>query len=304
MLLKREYILEREKNNMKKLLRTIRKLITTVSPVMSNKIMYRFRMGKKLNLKKPETFNEKINYMKLFEYPKNNLIINCTDKYKVRDYIIKKGLGEILNELYFVYDSVDQINWKLLPKSFVLKCNHGAGYNIICPDKDKLDIEDAKKKLNTWINEDFGKVSAEPHYSKIDRKIICEKYLADDIRDYKFYCFNGKPQFFYVSETPEGSFHNMKSKFFNIDGSYAKFKRTDHEELDKDNLVPNNLNEMLEIAKKLCSEFKFVRVDLFSVNNKVYFSELTFSPCSGFMPFEPEEIDKKYGNLINLEVEK
>lgn len=282
------------------IIRRLRKLFSSVSPLLSNKIMYRFKMKKKLNIKNPKTFNEKINYMKLYIYPSNKTIINCTDKYKVREYITSKGYKDSLNELYGVYDSVDEINWNDLPNSFVLKCNHGAGYNIICPDKKKLDYDDARKKLKKWLKEDFGKVSAEPHYSKINRKIICEKFLEDEIKDYKFYCFKGEPVFFYISQAPNGSFKNLKVKFFFTNGKEADFKRNDHEEMTGEIVLPKELEKMEEMARVLSSDFEFVRVDLFNVKGKVYFSELTFSPCSGFMPFSPSTCDLKYGNLIDI----
>lgn len=286
---------------MSKIIRECRKIFTSFSPVLANKIMYFHKMKKNLNLKNPQTFNEKINWLKLYNYPYNQKVINCTDKYKVRDYVQEKGYGNYLNELYFSFNDIEEIDWDQLPNKFVLKCNHGAGYNILCKNKKMLDIEISKNKLKKWLKEDFGKVSAELHYSKIKRKIICEKYLDDDIIDYKFFCFKGQPKFFYVSQAPEGDYHNMKASFFYLNGEKADFKRTDHDELSENIILPKELNEMIEIARDLSSDFNFVRVDLFNVKGKIYFSELTFSPCSGFMPFSPEAYDFKYGEYINID---
>ena len=286
---------------MSKIIRECRKIFTSFSPVLANKIMYFHKMKKNLNLKNPQTFNEKINWLKLYNYPYNQKVINCTDKYKVRDYVQEKGYGSYLNELYFSFNDIEEIDWDQLPNKFVLKCNHGAGYNILCKNKKMLDIEISKNKLKKWLKEDFGKVSAELHYSKIKRKIICEKYLDDDIIDYKFFCFKGQPKFFYVSQAPEGDYHNMKASFFYLNGEKADFKRTDHDELSENIILPKELNEMIEIARDLSSDFNFVRVDLFNVKGKIYFSELTFSPCSGFMPFSPEAYDFKYGEYINID---
>lgn len=285
---------------MKNVLRFIRKIVSSINPVLANKIMYKKLMHKELNLKNPETFNEKINWLKLYEYPSNEKIIKASDKFRVREYLHSINCDRYLNELYGVWDRVEDIEWDKLPNKFVLKCNHGSGYNILCLNKKELDRKSVEKKLNKWMHEDFGKVSAEPHYSSIPRKIICEKYLTEDIIDYKFYCFNGEPKFFYVSIIPNGDFHYMKAIFYNIDGTKANFIRTDHEILESV-VLPSNLNEMVELSRHLSKEFKFVRVDLFNVDGKIYFSELTFSPCSGFMPLSPSNADYEIGELISLD---
>lgn len=288
---------------MKDLIRLARKVVCSISPVLANKIMYRVLMNRNMNLKDPQTFNEKINWLKLYDYPKNNLVIKCTDKYTVREYIESKGLSSILNDLYGVYNNANEIDWNSLPNKFVLKCNHGCGYNIICEDKNKLSINEANKKLNNWMNEDFALVSCEPHYSKIDRKIICEKYLGKDLLDYKFFCFKGEPKFLYISRTVEGSHHGMKADFLNMDGSRTPFRRTDHESFEVFPDMMKNIEEAKKICRILSSDFEFVRVDLFEVDNKIYFSELTFSPCSGMMPIEPQEYDKELGTMIELKGE-
>lgn len=285
---------------MKNLIRLMRKVVCSISPILANKIMYRVLMNRNMNLKDPQTFNEKINWLKLYNYPQNNMVIKCTDKYTVREYIESKGLSSILNDLYGVYDNANEIDWNILPSRFVLKCNHGCGYNIICEDKNKLNINKLNKKLNNWMNEDFGLVSCEPHYSKIDRKIICEKYLGKDILDYKFFCFKGEPKFLYISRAIEGSHNGMKADFLNIDGSRTPFRRTDHESFEVFPDMIKNVEEAKKICRILSSDFEFVRVDLFEVDNKIYFSELTFSPCSGMMPIEPKEYDYKLGEMIQL----
>ena len=282
------------------LIRIFRKMTTKISPMLASKIMYRVKMNKRLNLKSPSTFNEKINYLKLKKYPFIKTIINCTDKYMVREYVKNKGLENNLTKLYGCWNTSKEINFTELPNSFVLECNHGCGYNILCKNKNNFDVENEIKKINKWMNEDFGLVSGEPHYSRIEKKIICEEYLEDDILDYKFFCFKGNPEFFYVAQNVDGDFHNMQSDFFYCDGSLADFYRTDHKRFEKLPILPSNLKEMVKIAKILSKDFEFVRVDLFNVNGKIYFSELTFSPCSGFMPINPEYIDFQYGKLIDL----
>lgn len=285
---------------MKKIVKYLRKSLFFIFPVLTNKIMYLILMKKLLNLNDPKTFNEKINWLKIFDYPNNKLVIQCSDKYLVRNYVKSKGLEEILNDLYFVYDEVENIKWELLPKSFVLKCNHGCGYNIICSNKDNLERKKTLKKLKRWINEDFGVVSGERHYSKIDKKIICEKYLGENILDYKFFCFNGKPEFLYISRAVNGSHHGLKADFFDINGGKMPFRRTDHDSFDIAPKMIKNMDYALKICSKLSEDFSFVRVDLFEVNNKIYFSELTFSPCSGMMPFDPIEYDFEIGKKIKI----
>ena len=280
--------------------RFVRKTACTISPVLANKIMYKKLMKKSLNLKYPQTFNEKINWLKLYQYPNDQKVIQCTDKLAVREYVKSKGLETILNDLYNVYDDVSNIEWSALPNSFVLKCNHGCAYNIICDDKENLDIKDSIRKLKKWLKEDFGKVTAEPHYSKITPRIICEKHLGKDILDYKFFCFKGVPKFLYISRAVGGSHHGMKADFFNIDGSRTPFRRTDHHSFEETPKMMKNIEEAERICRILSEDFEFVRVDLFEVDGDIFFSELTFSPCSGMMPIDPEDYDIKLGNMLEL----
>lgn len=262
--------------------------------------MYRKVMGRKLNLDNPQTFNEKINYLKLFVYPNNKKVINCTDKLMVREYLKEKKLDKYLIPLINSYENANDINFEKLPQKFVLKCNHGCAYNILCRNKELLDINKTRKQLNKWLKEDYGNVSSELHYNKIKPMIICEEFLEDDIKDYKFFCFKGKVKFLYVSQNINGDFHDMRVNFFYPDGSLADFTRTDHKCFDKIPKLPNELDEMTKVAEKLSEDFEFVRVDLYNVNGKIYFSELTFTPCAGFMELDPHSADEKYGKLIDL----
>ena len=172
--------------------------------VISNEAMSRFYfkivLGKKLNLDDPQTFNEKLQWMKLYYYPKNPMVIQCADKYAVRKYIEEKGYGNLLVPLVGYWDKAKNIKWEKLPDRFVLKCNHGCAYNLLCVDKETFDVNSATKQLDTWMKEDFGAFNIELHYSQITPHLItCEEYLGDKITDYKFFCFNGEPKFIYVS---------------------------------------------------------------------------------------------------------
>ena len=152
------------------------------------------------------------------------------------------------------------------------------------------------------MKEDFGKVSCEPHYSKIERKIICEKYLGENILDYKFFCFKGEPEFLYISRAVSGSHHGLKADFFNLEGVKMSFRRTDHESFDIEPAMMKNLAQAKEICRILSKDFEFVRVDLFEVEDKIYFSELTFTPSTGMMPLEPEKYDYNLGQKIEITI--
>lgn len=283
--------------------KTLRKIVSRIDIELSSKIMYRTFLHKKLNLDNPRTFNEKLCWLKLRQFPNDAQVVRCADKYMVREYISGKKHEELLVSLIDVWDRAEDIDWDSLPEKFVLKCNHGCAYNLICSDKKRFDKNKAMKTLRNWLSEDFGLVSGEPHYSKIKRKIICEEFLDGELMDYKFFCFNGIPKFYYVAITPNGDFHNnMKCDFFWPNGEKTDFYRLDHDRFDIEPKPPYNLGLMLETAKELASDFPFVRVDLMNVNGKLYFSELTFTPSAGIMPLAPIGTDEQLGEWLDLKV--
>ena len=260
-----------------------------------SKIYYRIRVGGKLDLKNPKTLNQKIQWLKLYYYPHNELATKCTDKYLVREYIKEKGYGECLNELYGVYDDARDIEWDKLPDTFVIKCNHGCAYNIICTDKSKLDKKSAERSLNGWLKKDFGKYNAEPHYSKIKPKIVIEKYLGT-LTDYKFFCFNGKCRFYYVSKNMDTDHGEMA--FFDKNG-LAPFQSEDYKRLENP-VIPDRIDEMQSISESLSKDFPLVRVDWYLVEGKMYFGELTFTPSGGIMDIQPKEYDLKLGKDLDI----
>lgn len=226
--------------------------------IMPNNIMsklyYRIVLKEKLDLENPQTFNEKIQWCKLYYYPNDERVIKCTDKYAVREYIEKKGYKDILTPLLAVWDSTNDIEWEKLPDRFVLKCNHGCAYNIIVSDKNKSNKKKIFKQLNTWLKEDFGAFNIELHYSKIKtHKILCEKFLGDNITDYKFFCFNGCPKYIYVSND---LVHDRQAKigFFYLDGTKMPMIRDDYIDIPEV-IFPVYFSEMLEVAKKLSQTF-------------------------------------------------
>lgn len=283
--------------------KTRRKIQVVVHKLFSNEFMsklyFKIVLKEKLDLKNPRTFNEKLQWLKLYYYPQNDLAVKCTDKYRVREYIKDKGYENTLVPLLGAWDNVEDIDWDSLPNKFVLKCNHGCAYNIVCNDKTEFDRKKAKKQLNTWLKEDFGAFNIEPHYSNIKKhKITCEEFLGDNLVDYKFFCFNGIPKFIYVSSD---LIHDRQAKigFFNIEGSKINLKRDDYASIEKIEL-PSFYNEILEMASKLCKDFPFVRVDFFVTKNKYYFAELTFTPSACMMPFNPKEMDLEWGEMLNI----
>lgn len=270
-----------------------------ISDELLAKIYSLIVLKKKVDLKHPKTFNEKIQWLKINDYPNNKLVIQCADKYAVRDYVENKGLGKRLVPLFGAWENVKDIDWDHLPTQFVLKCNHGCAYNIICSDKSKMDKQVVFHQLNKWMKEDFGVYNVEPHYSKIaPHMITCEEFLGEVIIDYKFFCFNGEPKFMYVSSDLA---HDRQAKigFFDLNGNKIPFIRDDYDSMDLDEL-PSFFEDMKKDATELCQDFPFVRVDFFIANESYYFAELTFTPSAGMMPFNPDSFDYEWGNMLDI----
>jgi hypothetical protein len=237
-------------------------------------IQYRIKLGRKPNLKNPLRYTEKLQWYKL-NY-RTDLMTKCSDKYLVRDYIESKGLGKILNRLYAVYDSVDEIDITLLPEKFVMKTTNGSGTNYFCTDKSTFNLEMAKGELSKWLKRDVYSPGREWAYKNIRPRIIVEELLEDSsnkfhgINDYKFICFNGNPKYVVVDVDRHVS---HKRNIYDLDWNYIDVS-TDHpnfkDEVDK----PIGLKEMIQVAKVLAEDFPCVRVDLYWVNNKGFCPKL------------------------------
>lgn len=280
-----------------------RKLLSTISPTLASKMLYKRAFGKKLDLNNPTTLNEKVMWLKLNTYYKNPLVTQCADKYAVRDYVKSCGCEEILNDQIAVWDSVDEIDWDLLPNKFVIKCNHGCGYNIICHDKSNFNIDEAEKKLREWMKEDFWKLSAEVNYKYIKKKIICEKYIETEDgvlpTDYKFYCFDGKADCVMVCVGREAG--KPKFYYFNREWELLKYSK-DSLKIPADfNITkPKGIDEAFKYADKLSTPFPFVRTDLYLVNGKTIFGELTFTPSGGLDTKRLPDTDLLFGEILTL----
>jgi len=268
------------------------------------KMKFRYHTGKKLNLKNPKTFNEKLQWLKLHD--RRPEYVTYVDKYAVRDYI-KDTIGEeYLIPLIGVYNSVDDINWSQLPNQFVLKCTHGSSSNIICTDKRKLNIKDAKSKLKKWMNKNWFWYGREWPYKNVKPRIICEKYMVDEsgkeLKDYKFMCFNGEVKCIFVCTNrnfPTG----MNIDIYDINWNLMPFGRPDHPGTGVKIPRPRNFDKMVKYAEKLARNIPFIRIDYYEVNGHLYFGELTFYPASGFAKFVPESYDYLLGSWLKLPIE-
>lgn len=256
------------------------------------------QIPKILNLKNPATFNEKTIWLKINQRYVNAHII--ADKVLVKDFVKQKIGEKYLIPNITVFDNASQIEIDKLPSSFVLKANHGSGWNVICAEKKKCDHIDIISKLNKWLNTNYYDISKEYQYRDIVPKIICETYLENSkenpLVDYKIFCFSGKPMFIQVDHD---RFTNHTRNFYDVKWNLMPF--TNLYPLGKKQLSrPKGLDEALFIAEKLSSDFKFVRIDLYFHKKMVYFGEITFHHEGGFGPFMPPEYDKILGEYIIL----
>lgn len=260
-----------------------------------------FRHGvipKKLNLRNPQTFNEKIIWLKNYHRVHNANIL--ADKYSVRDFIEKKNGAHYLIPLLGVFDSPLDIDFNKLPDSFVLKANHGSGFNIIVREKNKLNKERTIKQLDKWLKTDYYQVGKEYQYKEIRPRIICETYLENSsenpLIDYKFFCFSGEPSFIQVDLD---RFTNHTRNFYDLNWQLLPF--TTLYPLGKKVLPkPEKLSEMIQIAKSLSEDLIFSRIDLYYYNGKIYFGEITLHHGGGFEPVMPRIYNSILGQHIVL----
>jgi len=262
------------------------------------KTLYKKYMGCDLDLQSPQTLTEKLNWLKVFWY--DPVAFECSDKLMVREYVKRKNLGRILNELYCVWDDADDIDLTGLPEEFVLKTTHDSGHIAICTEKARFDLKAAKRMFRKAMRYDYCFFSAEWPYQTNRPRIICERLLKDEkageIFDYKFYCFNGKPFcIFFASDRK----NHVKADYYDLDWNLLPF-RWRYEPSGKVYPAPQRLKEMTEYARILSEGFPFVRVDFYEVNGNVYFGELTFFHGGGYGHYQPEEMNLVMGREIVL----
>ncbi|WP_322551820.1 ATP-grasp fold amidoligase family protein [Priestia megaterium] len=255
------------------------------------KLQYKIKMGRKLNLKEPKRWTEQIQWYKV--HYRTPLMTQCADKYEVRKYVKAKGLEHILNKLYATYNGADEVDLESLPSKFVMKTTNGSGTNILCTDKSLLDIDNVKSSAKKWLKRNNYSAGREWSYKNIVPKIIVEEYLEnesdsfDGISDYKFLCFNGEAKYI-IFDVDRHT--NHKRNIYDTNWNFINVS-TDHSNFGDSVDKPAGLEEMLKIANILSEDFPFVRVDLYWVNGKVYFGELTFYPWTGYVQFEPDNFD-------------
>lgn len=265
-------------------------------------LYYENKFGYRPDLENPKTFNEKIQWMKL--YYRRPELPGFVDKAEAKERVAKIIGEEYIIPTIGVYDNFDEIDFGRLPNQFVIKCTHDCASVIICRDKTKFNIEEARKKINKALKvKYYGKAAREWVYSQIKPRIIIEKFMknegTDDIVDYKFFCFNGEPKIMYISSGLED--HATASiSFADMDYNLLDIERADYRALDELPPKPKSFEKMKELARKLSAGFPQVRADFYEINGKPYFGELTFYTCGGMVRWKNHEYDERLGAMIEL----
>lgn len=283
-------------------------VLLRLSPIIPDKLylklMFRLQMGYRMDFKAPKTFNEKLQWLKL--YNRNPEYTRIVDKLEVKEYVATIIGDEYVIPTLGVWSQPEDIDFESLPEMFVLKTTHGGGSNgvIVCRDKSKLDKGKIASSLRESLQQNIYRAFKEWPYKGVKPRIIAEQYMEDsetkELRDYKFFCFNGRVEYYKVDFD---RFVGHKANYFDRSGLLMEFgEEVCPPNYDKRIEMPSNLSDMMNIAEKLSQNIPFVRVDLYSVNQRVYFGEMTFFPASGFGRFTEQQWDRKLGDLISLEL--
>lgn len=261
------------------------------------RLLYFVKTGKRLDLKNPRTFNEKLQWLKLNDRKEEYTVL--VDKFEVKNYVSRIIGSEYVIPTLGVWEKVDEIEFTKLPEKFVLKTTHDSGSTIVCKNKKEIDLKEIRKKLSR----NYYYYAREWPYKMVKPRIIAEPYLEDysgNLIDYKFFCFHGEPFFVQVDidrfSSHKRNFYDLNWNFLNFQLKYPNFN-------EKRVRKPDKLEDMIDIAKKLSKGKAFVRIDLYEVNGKVYFGEMTFYPEAGFAKFNPDFWDEILGNMINLDMD-
>lgn len=279
------------------------KLLSIISPVFSDRkyisIFYRMVFGKKINLDSPRTYSEKLQWLKL--YDKRPEYTKMVDKYIAREIVADIVGTQYLIPLLGAWDRFEDIDFQKLPSQFVLKTNHDSQGVFVCKDKSRFDINSVRKKITKCLRHNYYYNSREYPYKDVPRKIIAEQYMVDqqygELRDYKFFCFNGECKFFFVAT--DRSVNNVKFDFFDMEFHNIPV-RQGHPTSEVLPQIPENIEEMIKIAEKLSQSYPQIRIDLYNVEGKIYFGEFTIFHLGGLMPFEPSSYDDLFGDYIKL----
>lgn len=260
---------------------------------------FKKRIGKELNLDNPITFNEKLQWLKIND--RNPIYTKMVDKYEVKKIVSQKIGERYVIPTIGIYDKWSDIDFNKLPNKFVIKCTHDSGGIYICKNKSKFNKFKAKIKIETHLKRNFYYYGREWPYKNVKPKILIEKYMSDkegELKDYKFFCFNGKVKCFKIDFD---RFTNHGANYYDRNGKLLHFgEKICPPNYEKKIEIPQNINEMMNLAEQISKNMKFVRVDFYNINKRIYFGEITFYPASGFGLFIPEEWDKKLGDWLTI----
>jgi hypothetical protein len=262
---------------------------------------FKKELGRDLNLEEPIKYNDKIQWLKLNWYDATAII--CVDKYEVRKFVEEKIGSKVLNELYGIFNSVEEIELNLLPKAFVVKATHDSGSHFVCKDKNSTNWRAEFKKMKSWLKTNYYWESREWVYKDIRPRLICEKYLTEDngdeLLDYRLFCFGGEPKFIALDlqilkkGSTRRNLYDLEWNRLNAEISYPN-------EFDVEFPKPAQLEQMIEYSKVLAKGFPHVRIDFYNVSNKIYFGEMTFFHRNGFGPIKPEAFEIKMGSWLKI----
>jgi len=279
-------------------------LIEALSPMLSDrtylKLKFPVLLGYRLNLRNPRTFNEKLQWLKLYDH--NPLYTTLVDKAMVKLYVAGKIGQEYLIPTLGVWDSFDAIDFASLPSQFVLKCTHDSGSAVICKDKSSFDMAAAKARLEACLKQDFYRESREWPYHDVPPRILAEPYVSavdGTTKDYKFFCFNGRPTFMFIASDRYVEGTETKFDFFDMDFNFMDF-RNGHSNSEVLPEKPQGFEEMKRLAAILSEGIPQVRIDFYEIDGKILFGEYTFCHWGGLVPFEPAEWDLRLGEMLEL----
>lgn len=278
-------------------------LLGVLRRITTDKLYYQVRFvikhGAPARIKNPVSFSSKLIWLNL--YDRNPLYNTLVDKYDVRGYIREKIGEKYLNDLYGLYESADEVDFDRLPEQFVMKATHGSGWIVVCSDKSKLDVVATRKKMKSWMKQNFYDLWGEWVYKDLKPRLIVERFLKNEdesgLTDFKFYCFNGVIRFIQVDMD---RFESHTRTYFDTNWERIHFELGGCPAREQAIPRPVCLDEMISISNRLCKDFRFIRVDLYEVQGKVYFGELTFYSGNGMLNFNPKSLDNEIGSYLKL----
>lgn len=268
--------------------------------------LFKAKVGTELNLSNPKTFNEKLQWLKLFD--RRPEYTTMVDKYAVKQWVADRIGEEYIIPTLGVWNNFDEIDVNALPDQFVLKCTHDSGSVVICRDKHKFSKEDARKKINHLLKRNYYLCSREWPYKNVQPRILAEQYLEDnaereELTDYKIHCYNGVPKVVQIISNRFAE-SGMCNDHYTTDWERLDLRRSHYRNAEEGSKRPDELPQLLESAAILSNGIPYIRVDFYIVNHRIYFGELTFFPASGFNPFDPEYYDGLFGSWIKLPIDK